>query len=164
MRDNLGLLVRSGHRVILMETADEPSAVEAAGQLATGLGWPLLHWSITTGLAAEGAGYGSVFVVPNQADAALIHVRDAEGPAVYVFKDFGPHVGEPYVRRLLRDLSGRRDGEGPEFALVLVESSPLPESARRFTVPFAVKMPDAEELERVARETYREIRSGAWWR
>ena len=157
MPDDLGLLVRSGNRVILMETSDEPRAMEIARALAAEQCWPVFVWSITTGLASDNAAEGSVFVMPNKPDAALIHVRDAEEPAVYVFRDLGPHAKEPYVQRMIRDF---HDNEhAGEFALILVESAPLPDAVRRFAFPFAVKMPDAEELEKVARETFREIKA-----
>ncbi len=157
MLDNLGLLVRSGNRVIAMETADEPKALAIARSLAAEQNWPLVRWSITTGLAGDGATDGSVFVVPNKPDEALIHVRDAEEPAVYVFNDFGAHAGDPYLQRMVRDLRDR-DGS-PEFALILVDASPLPDAVRRSCVPFPVKMPDAEELERVVRDTFRQVRA-----
>ena len=155
MHDDLALLIRSGNRLIAIETPDEDRAVAAARDVAGTLGWPVHEWSITAGMDHP---EGILAIEADKAEKALAYVQVARGPALFVFKDLAPLAKEPFVQRLLRDLANdRRD-----FAVVLVNYQPLPDAVRRFVVPYALKYPDPDELEQIVRATFNRIRQSSY--
>ena len=73
---------------------------------------------------------------------------------IFVLKDYGAHCKDPYVTRLLRDLS-----LGRHSTVVLVEGGPLPDPIRRLATLLELKLPDAAELEQTVRDVFRQAKS-----
>ncbi len=154
MLDHLKLLIRSGYPILAIETHDEERAAELVRQAADDLGYPLFEWSVTAGLNRTRPEPAETGVKGGKASAALEYVLDNKGDKeLYLLKDLAPHCREPLVQRQLRDLQAC-----PGVHLLLIDSAPLPEPVRRFTVSLRLPLPDAAELERVVRDTFRSIR------
>ena len=92
-----------------------------------------------------------------KAQVALKHIAGAPESAVYIFKDLGPHCKDAQVHRTLRDLI--HVCEQHRATLVMVDATPLAEEVKPFTVRFEMGWPDAEELEKVVRRTFRRIQA-----
>ncbi len=95
-------------------------------------------------------------VEPGKVAAALRYVNQSASPAIYLFKDVGPHCKDAQVVRSLRDLYFSPNSR--PWTLVLVEAIGLPSDVRRLAVPFDVGWPAAEELEEIVRTTFQEVR------
>jgi ATP-dependent 26S proteasome regulatory subunit len=159
MLESIKLLIRSGNPILSLETRDEDSATELIRQVADELRMSLFEWSVTTGLARTRPKPAETGIRKGKAVQALDYVLDNKGEKeLYLFKDLGPHCKDPVVHRQLRDLHTRT-----EVHLVLLEGSPLPDAIRRLTVPLQVPLPDAAELEKVVRETYRRIKDSSYY-
>ncbi len=158
MAVELRLLIESGHRIITIETTDEARAVEAARKVAQELVRPLCEWSITRGLTSRDERGDDRVVEACDALKALAHVAAADEPAIYAFKDLGSLLADqPFLRRQLRELqNGSVQHQG---TLILIDPNPLPDSVRRFTVPFQLGWPEADELRRVVISTFRRIKA-----
>jgi len=157
MLDQLKLLIRAGNPIIAIETNDEERATEIVRKAADQLYLPLFEWSITTGVHRIRPEKAETGVKAGKAETALDYVLDNKGEKeLYLFKDLGPHCHEAMVRRQLRDLHSRT-----QVQLILVESSPLPDSVRRLTVPLRLPLPDAAELEKVMRDTFHLIKESS---
>jgi SpoVK/Ycf46/Vps4 family AAA+-type ATPase len=107
----LELLVRSGWRVVALETFEEDRALRVLEQAAGRLERELVPWSSAAGLGGSGQGGGGL-------DAGLRAVADREGPALFAMLDAHAGLRDPQALRRLRDLLpklGRR-----QQALVLV--------------------------------------------
>ena len=74
-------------------------------------------------------------------------------PAIYLFKDIGPHCKDPQVVRSLRDLYFSPDSR--LWTLILIDAAGLPPDVRRLAVPFDVGWPDEEELMEIVRRRFR---------
>jgi len=154
MLEQLRHLVRSGNALLSVETHDEQRAVGLVRTVAEEMQVPLFEWSITTGLeqtfpAQTGTGVGL-----GKASLALSYVLERNfTTGFYVFKDLGPHCKDPFVLRQLRDLAARR-----QPTVVLIDTDRLPDAARRLTIPLKLELPDAAELEKVVRDTFRKAR------
>lgn len=159
MLDQLKLLIRAGNPIVAIESRDETQATRLVRDAAEGLHVALFEWSATTGLRRTSPNRAETGVKPGKPNAALEYVLEHKDDAreVYLFKDVGPYASDPIVLRLLRDVFGKE-----KVTLVLVEENPLPPSVRRLAVSLHLPLPGPEELERVVRDTYRDIRDSAY--
>src|SRR5215470_16885550 len=104
MQEALQLVIRAGHPIIAIENPDESRALELVRHAAEEVPRPLFEWSITTGLVPADKTRTEQIVAEGKPAAALQHVVGAAEPAIYLFKDLGPHLKEPLVQRHLRDV------------------------------------------------------------
>lgn len=159
MLQQIKLLIQSGHPVIAIETHDEERAVEMVRKLAEDLSSPLFEWSVTTGLRRIMPTEAETGVKAGKANPALEYLLENKGDQeIYLFKDLAPHCREPLVQRQIRDVTQKR-----KVRLILIESTPLPDGVRRLTVPMRLPLPDLAELEKVARETFIQIRDSSYY-
>lgn len=152
--ESLKLLIQAGNPIISMETPDEPRAVDLARETAQAMRLPVSEWSVTSGLTPMPPMGAKTLVEPGKAAAALRYVKESTYPAVYVFKDIGPHCKDPQIVRSLRDLYFSPDTR--LWTLVLIDAAPLPPEVRRLTVPFDVGWPDEEELTAIVHKTFQD--------
>lgn len=119
----LGLLVRSGHGLIYIDTVEQERAALLLRHVTAKLDIPMFRWSRVKGLSRvdlEGAIYDT-----EEPLAAFRHVESARISAVYHFFDLGPHVGNnpllaAQIKAAVSDLSSRTGcavltGAGIEF-------------------------------------------------
>lgn len=158
LADELKLLIRSRHPIVLIETTDEERALALIARVAADLGRPMMEWSVTTGLRRRLPQAGGPVTSTESAKNALAFVHDSTLVALYVFKDLSPHLTGSTELRRLKDVHSRLLTR--KSTLCLVETSQaLPDAVRRLTVPFDVKWPSADELKTVVRETLEDVRT-----
>jgi MoxR-like ATPase len=156
MQEALQLAIRAGHPIIAIENPDESRALELVRQVAEQVPRPLYEWSITTGLVPADKTHAEQIVAEGKPAAALQHVVGAAEPAIYLFKDLGPHLKEPLVLRHLRD--AHLTFNHTPRTLVLVEAAALPAAARAMALSFELRPPSVQELEEVVRKTFKKIK------
>jgi ATP-dependent 26S proteasome regulatory subunit len=103
--------VRSGWRLLALETFEEDRALRVLEQVAGRLERKLVPWSSAAGLGGSGQGDGGL-------DGGLRAVGEHQGPALFAMLDAHTGLPDPQAVRRLRDLLpklGRR-----QQALVLV--------------------------------------------
>jgi len=158
MPSNLALLIRSGNPLISIETSDEPRAIELVEEAALRISRSIWIWSMTEGLVNLSSGPdGKPVIPPGHPLASLQHIKDTLEESVVLFQDLGPHCKEAMVHRTMRDLLQLCPEK--RCALVMVDSTPLPDEIRPFTVRFELGWPSADELEEIVKETFLRIRS-----
>lgn len=155
MPEQLKLLIRSGHPIISIETGDEPRALELISKVSDDLQIPAVVWSLTSGLISNTKGTLERLVSEGKALTALQLIKDSSLCAIYVFKDLGAHLKDLTMLRLIRDIHSEFTRN--RSTLILVDSAPLPEGVRRFTLQYELKPPTYDELELVVRNTFRKI-------
>ncbi len=157
----MSLLLRAGHRIIGLETDDEPTALAEVRALADQLQQPLWEWSCTEGLVrtrpVTRSGQAPPAIPALSASKALGHVYQAQEPVLYVFKDIGPHVNDPLVIRQLRDLAD--PGVSRNAGIVLVDSQPLSDEVRKLLVNLDLPRPGPEELERIVKAAFQRVKT-----
>src|SRR5215471_8529452 len=134
MHEALQLAIRAGNPIIAIENPDESRAVALVRLAAEEMPRPLLEWSVTTGLVPADKIEKEQIVAEGKPAAALEHIVAAAEPAIYLFKDLGPHLKDPLVQRHLRD-AYHAFNHTPRV-LILVEAAPLPAPARSMTLSF----------------------------
>lgn len=154
MLQQLQLHIQSGEPLLAIETADEERATEIVHEAATSLKKMLYEWSVTTGMAGRLPVTLETSVRGGKASAALEFILGNTVPGeLFLLKDLGPHAKEPYVQRQLRDLCAKRHA-----TVILLEGGQLPDSVRRLCVLLELELPDADQMEHLVREVFREIK------
>jgi SpoVK/Ycf46/Vps4 family AAA+-type ATPase len=154
----LQLLIKAGNPLISIVSHDEEGVTDVVRFSAEQLGFPLFEWSITTGMRQTRPAGATVGVKSGKVIPALDYILDNDGKReVYFLKDLGPHLKEAYVQRQLREIYQRR-----KVSVVLLDLEPLSEVVRRLTVPVEMPLPSAEDLEKVLRDTFRDVRDSSY--
>jgi ATP-dependent 26S proteasome regulatory subunit len=155
IRDNLRLLIRGGQPLVGLETTEEARTLKMLDELAAELRRPLFEWSVTTGLRPRPMLEPLAKPVFLKAVEALQYaLRPEAAGQMIIFKDLSPHLREPIVERLLRDLSQQTSCQA-----FFVEAKSFSDVFRQMMVTLEIPLPNAEELDRAVREAFLRIRS-----
>jgi SpoVK/Ycf46/Vps4 family AAA+-type ATPase len=158
MHAQLQLLITAGNPLISVVSHDEEGVTEVVQWCAERLGLPLFEWSVTTGMFQKLPAHADIGVKPGKAVPALDYILDNPGKKeIYFLKDLGPHLKDAYVQRQLREIHLRR-----RVSVILLDLEPLTESIRRLAVSIEMPLPTAEELEKVVRDTFRDIQAKSY--
>lgn len=93
----IGLLVKAGWRLILVESFEEERALATLRLAAQACRRELIPWSVASGLGATGTGAGSL-------DDGLRAISTVAEPALFAILDAHRQLGDPIALRRLRDL------------------------------------------------------------
>ncbi len=138
----VGLLVRSRYAVLYLLTHEEARVERELAAVAAEEGLTVWRWRSTSGLVRPG---GEPAEGTTDPAAALRLVLGVPEPALFVFEDMHDALGDPSVRRLVRDLepvlAARRQ------ALVLVAPRlVLPVELEKDVAVLDVPLPDGTEM------------------
>jgi ATP-dependent 26S proteasome regulatory subunit len=136
--DELRVLVRSGWRLVALETFEDERALHILENVGKALEQPLLTWSVARGLGDTGNGTGSL-------DAGLAAMVDHAEPALFALLDAHRLLNDPIAIRRLRDwlpTLGNRQQAVVLLGPVLDLPPELLRDAGRVTLP----LPNAGEL------------------
>jgi AAA+ superfamily predicted ATPase len=136
--EELHTLVRSGWRLVALETFEEERAWSILEKVATRSERTCMRWSIAGGLAGSGRGEGSL-------DAGLRAIAEIAAPTLFVFLDAHRLLDHDVALRRLRDmlptLAARKQ------TLVMVGPAfDLPPELGRETAVVQLPLPTADEL------------------
>ena len=81
------LLLRSGWRLVALESFEEDRALQILEKVGESLSQPVRTWSVARGVDGGGAGAGSL-------DAGIAHMEAHEGPALFALLDAHRVLGE----------------------------------------------------------------------
>ena len=149
--EDLRLLVRSRVPVVVLETHDESRALEMLTRLAVKEALPLFNWSLTEGLQRLGLGAASAADALAEPEAMLTAIKQHREPGLYVLCDLHPHLKEPRVVRLLKDIA-LRNREMPHTLVLLSHRVEIPPELTRLAARIGLSLPDEEEIMAIVRE------------
>lgn len=154
-----GELLRAGHTCIRVVTHEEDYVVQLVRNAALACGRSLWLWSCGSG-AQDGLLSGSPSL-PKTDDAigALNHfLACSETKPVCLMLDLCAHLGQPRTMRCLRNFLARAPKLGIQLVLVDADDS-APAVLDSYAVRFDTSYPDEAEIERIVRETLRQVHS-----
>ena len=138
---DLEALVRSFHSLVAIETVEEERVRAIVAEVAASLQLSFFEWSVASGFRR---GRGLAIGNTHDALAALKHISEMTGDAVYLLKDLAPHLGKPEICRLLRELAEKMTHT--RSAIVLTgEPLELPRDLEGMAVRFDLELPDESE-------------------
>jgi ATP-dependent 26S proteasome regulatory subunit len=139
---DLALCLRARQPFVYLLSWEEERAERAVAQVCEQLARPLLRWTLVAGLHGDGVAHDPTTTAPL---AALAAVAAHEGPAVFLFKDLHPHLGDPAVVRRLRELHARLPAQG-QALLLLSPQAVVPPELEKDVVVLDLPLPGLKEV------------------
>ena len=150
----LAVHIRAGAGLIVIETIDEPRAIELFNHVALHVGKPLFLWTAARGLSRVDlqSGLAGTFEQPLE---LLRHIDQRNDAAIFILADFDPFLEDPVIARLVREIIRPQQQAGATLALVGTRVD-LPDALNARAVRFDLKAPTADELEQMVRSEARD--------
>src|SRR5688572_1922707 len=155
-RQELEALLRSRVPLVVIETRDEPRALELLSSLAPRLAaahTPVFQWTVTDGLRRLDVNLGGAQQHNAEPAAVLKSVRASSVAGVYILLDFHPFLADPVHVRLLKDICQDYDRTARTIVLISHEVA-LPRELEHLAARFQLAFPDRDErraiIEKVA--------------
>ncbi|WP_321350281.1 AAA family ATPase [Halopseudomonas oceani] len=149
---DLGLVLDSRVRLIVIESWQELRVLETIGSLAVQRAQTWYTWNHLDGLSRLGFGAD---LDPERdtrdAGVALDVVRESGENALYVFCDLHPFLDSPRIVRQLKTLAMNPGVTGPTLILIS-HGVTLPPELGRLAARLQLSMPSEEELTAIVRE------------
>jgi SpoVK/Ycf46/Vps4 family AAA+-type ATPase len=149
---DLGLLLDSRVKLILIESWEEQRVLETLGTLAVRRACTWYTWDQIDGLSRLGFGSdidkGDSLTDPH---AALEHIHRTAEPALYVFCDLHPFFESSRLVRLIKRIAINPDEKAPTLVLVS-HALPLPDELSRLAARLQLSMPSDEQLTAIVRD------------
>ena len=100
--DNLASLIRAGHPVIAIDTAEEARVVESFRHVIGKVWRPLYKWSLTDGLQRLDMTLDEPPLAAVEATATLQFIKEQKERAIFLLCDFHGYLSYAMTMRLLR--------------------------------------------------------------
>jgi len=145
-------LVESYHPLVVIETVEEERARRLVAAAARSLGFSFYEWSIVRGLrlGTERDAGGHAIGTTAEPAGALGHIRALDRVGLYLLKDFGPHLDDPRIARLLREVCQAFSGTRSTIVLTGGHVT-LPASVEPHAAWLELELPGEDELRQVLR-------------
>lgn len=150
---DLGLVLDSRVRLIVIESWDEPRVLETLSALAIRRGLGLYLWSVTEGVQRLGFGGEPLGEGDSREPEVALRLVKADLLAnLYVFCDLHPFLDDnPRVVRLLKEVAMAQGEQRPTLVLVSHEFK-LPAELQRLAARFSLALPGEDELLAIVRD------------
>jgi hypothetical protein len=155
---DLAALLNSRVPLIVVETRDEPRALELLASLATRVSkqhTPVFQWTVTDGLRRVDIDLGGPQRHNIEPAEVLKSIRATDKAGIYVLLDFHPFLNDPINVRLLKDVCQTHDRCARTVVLISHEIA-LPRELEHLSARFKLAFPNREErrliVENVASE------------
>ena len=162
----LKTLIQSRHPIVTIDTVEEERVDTLLQAVATDLKVPLFTWTVTHGLLrldlsaeariAKADGEHAIYGTTNPR-VLVRHLATLTVRAIFHLKDLTTHLSDAMVARGLRDTAQvfLRSGS---TAVLSGNSVHLPAELAGDAVPFALHLPNHEELRQVVHQLLRSLR------
>jgi hypothetical protein len=155
----LKTLILSLHPLVVIETLEEGRARGLVAAAGAELDLPFFEWSMTGGLhyghASESG--GNPIATTAQPEGVLRHLRALEREGLYLLKDFGSHLADPGIARLLRETCQAFTATG-STVVITGSAVDLPSDLEQHAAYVKLRLPDANELRQAMSTVLRSLR------
>ncbi len=150
---DLGLVLDSKVKLVVIESWDEQRVMETLTSLAVKRGLGLYTWAVTEGMQRLGFGGEPQGDTPSfEPDAALRLIKHDPQPNLYVLCDLHPFIEDnPKLVRLLKEIAMAEAPHKPTVVLVS-HALKLPPEVQRYAARFTLALPSEDELLAIVRE------------
>lgn len=149
---DLGLVLDSRVKLIVIESWDELRVLETLTGLAVRRGLGLFTWSVTEGLQRLGFAGAPGEAPGREPEEALQLIKADPQPNLYVMCDLHPFVADnPRLVRLLKEIAMSESAHQPTLVLVS-HAFRLPAEVQRYAARFSLSLPSEDELLSIVRE------------
>ncbi|HVK98715.1 MAG TPA: AAA family ATPase, partial [Dongiaceae bacterium] len=151
LRD-LEIIVHSKVPLVVIETYEEPRALELIARAGIKQNMPVFVWSVTEGLKRVDLEHPTSERLTNEPDATLSHIKATGRPGLYVLCDFHPYLQDnPKNVRLLKEIAMRYE-QLQHTVILLSHALTIPPEIKRYCAQMELSLPGDEELLNMIRE------------
>jgi len=154
--DELRLLIRSRHPIITLETDEERRALQRVAQAVESLCMNAYVWNVVAGLRPAPPLPDQPIAETQKPADVLAHIITKGWAAVFILNELCVHLTDPILQRMLRSIAQKARRRNQTLVLIDPTTS-LPGALDRLAVPFEISLPDEAELERIVRDTFKEL-------
>ncbi|WP_221800209.1 AAA family ATPase [Oceanobacter mangrovi] len=151
---DLGLMLDRKTPILVIETWEEPRALDLLTRLAIKQGKALQQWTLTDGLRRLGFGEDPAVEKSEDPLRALLHVKTSDLDGIWVFCDLHPFLEEAGIIRMLKDIALQHESSGKTLVLVSHQLT-IPAELLRLSARFQLQMPNEEQLMSLVQEEAR---------
>ncbi|MBD3620494.1 MAG: AAA family ATPase [Chromatiales bacterium] len=151
--NDIQILMRSRIPLIVIETHEEPRAIELFKRVAVGNALPLYRWSTTQAMQRIDVELEPVWTM-DKPQALLKHIHANPKPGIYLLLDFHPWMDDAAIVRLVKDIA-LKHGETPNTLVFISHRFPIPPEIEKYTARFELSLPSSERLVDIVREEAR---------
>lgn len=163
---DLELIVRSHIPIVTIETHEEERAVRLVASVAGRVGRAVKVWSMTEGLRTHAYPSPTGKLIDElrlerdarpaegetrDPEAVLRRIKQELGAGVFVLLDFHPHLSDPLIVRLMKEIAQNYAVRAHTLVLVSHALS-LPTELSRASARFNLSLPDANVIRRLILE------------
>jgi AAA+ superfamily predicted ATPase len=149
--DNLASLIRAGHPIIAIDTAEEARVVESFRHVIGKVWRPLYKWSLTDGLQRLDMTLDEPPLAAVEATATLQFIKEQRERAIFLLCDFHGYLRYPMTMRFVREIVDRVNAAAHTLVLIGVGID-IPKEIEAHTVRVDLKLPDEAALGKLVRE------------
>lgn len=149
---DLEIMMQSKVPLIVVETFEEPRAIDMILRAGIKQARPVFVWSITEGLKRIDLEHAVAERLTNEPDATLSHIKATGRPGIYVLCDFHPFLQDnPKNVRLLKEIAMRHE-QLHHSVILLSHALTIPAEIKRYCAQMELSLPSDEELLHLVRE------------
>ncbi|HEX5788975.1 MAG TPA: AAA family ATPase [Woeseiaceae bacterium] len=154
-RHDLGLILRSGTPIVILETEDEPRMLGMLQEIVAGVSGkddyqPLFRWTVTDGLQRL-----DIDLEPQKLNSEptdiLRHIRAVAKPGIYVLLDFHPFLDDPVHVRLLKDICIQHRDVRRQIVMISHRVD-LPDELEPWAARVELALPDEQERRKIIQQ------------
>ncbi len=151
---DLSLMLERKTPLLVIETWEEPRALDLLTRLAIKRGKAIQQWTLTDGLRRLGFGEENGVEQSEDPVRALLSIKQHSQDGIWVFCDLHPFIDEPQITRLLKDIALQAESSGKTLVLISHQLK-LPAELQRLAARFQLQMPNEEQLMSLVQEEAR---------
>jgi len=161
VNEELNLLIKSKHPIIVFETTDEVYAIKQLSAITQQLNFLFFEWSLTDGLRK----YDTKDTYYQTKDAAgmlrmvkflLGRIEDLHKPMLFALKDFEKYLDNTLIVRLFKDIINLTRGTKNTFVIISAEYK-IPKDIESDSVHLIGGQPDEGEIGDIIKETIEDV-------
>ena len=154
-QSDLRIIINSNVSLVVIESYDEPRALELLASLFKYEKIPASKWTVSEGI--EPLGFGVKPLEENRFDkpeALLREIKNRKTLSAFVLCDFHPYLDEPTIIRHLKDIA--LGSSSLKHKLILLSHSvTVPPELSRFASSIELTLPDENEILAIVRDEAR---------
>ncbi|MEC8814065.1 MAG: AAA family ATPase [Pseudomonadota bacterium] len=149
---DLEIIMLSRVPIIVIETFEEPRALDLIKRAGMKLQKPVFSWSVTEGVQRIDLAHGVPEHLTTEPGAALAHIKQTGRAGVYILCDFHPFLCEaPKNVRLLKEIAMGHD-EHHHTLILLSHALDIPPEIQRYCARMDLSLPNDEQLMHLVKE------------
>lgn len=149
---DLEIMLHSRLPLLVIETYEEPRALDLVCRAGFNLGKPVFCWSVTEGLKRIDLEHGVPQRLTTDLDAALGQIKATERAGIYVLCDAHPFIEDnPKNVRLMKEIAMAHERVAHTLVL-LSHSIDIPPEVKRYSGQMELSMPSDQQLLSLVRE------------